>query len=250
MSAQDEIASTQPPGCSVAGGDPCEGCPVRAIGLSSDLSPAEMARVDSIAVHTEFAPGATLIYEGDAADRVYNLTGGAVRVTKLTPDGRRAITGFLYPGDFLGLSYGGRYSYSAEAIDKVSACQFRKAPLERVFQEIPRLEHRLLAMVSDELLSAQDQMVLLARKTPREKLASFLLHTAAKLGRGKGTSPDVLSLAMSRGDIADYLGLTIETVSRTFTALTKDGLIDIPSRRVVALLDREALENLAESEAD
>lgn len=237
--------------CSEPAGDPCEGCPVRRIGLSSDLSQEDMARVDAIALHTEFAEGTTLIYEGDEADRVYNITRGVVRVTKLTPDGRRAITGFLFPGDFLGLSYGGKFSYSAEAINEVAACRFRKEPLVKIFGEIPLLERRLLSMVTDELLSAQNQMVLLARKTPSEKLASFLLQISERLGSNQGTAPDVFDLAMSRADIADYLGLTIETVSRTFTSLlTKNGLIELPTRHRVRLTDRAALEKLAEANAD
>lgn len=223
---------------------------MREIGLSSDLTREEMKRVDSIAMHREFLPGKTLIYEGDDADRVYNITQGVVRVTKLTPDGRRAITGFLFPGDFLGLSYGGKFSYSAEAIDNVAVCQFGKAPLEKIFREIPRLERRLLSMVSDELHSAQNQMMLLARKTPKEKLASFLLQLSEQKGRNSTSPPDQLSLAMSRSDIADYLGLTIETVSRTFTRFVKDNLIDLPSRHEVTLTDREALEDLAEANAD
>jgi CRP/FNR family transcriptional regulator len=221
------------------------------MGLSSDLSDDDMAKVDAVALHTEYTTGATLIYEGDTADRVYNITRGVVRVTKLTPDGRRAITGFLFPGDFLGLSYGGKYSYSAEAINEVSACRFGKEPLVKLFEEIPRLERRLLSMVSDELLSAQNQMVLLARKTPKEKLATFLLQISERLSHNQEVAPDEFDLAMSRADIADYLGLTIETVSRTFTTLhTKDGLIELPTRHRVRIADRAALVKLAEANAD
>lgn len=242
--------STTAKSCLEAGGDSCEGCPVREIGLSSDLSSEEMARIDSIAMHRDFSPGNALIYEGDDADQVFNITQGVVRVTKLTPDGRRAITGFLFPGDFLGLSYGGKFSYSAEAIDNVAACQFGKGPLENIFREIPRLERRLLSMVSDELHSAQNQMMLLARKTPKEKLASFLLQMSEQKGRDNGSAPNDLSLVMSRSDIADYLGLTIETVSRTFTRFVKDGLIDLPTRHQVKLTDRKTLEEMAEANAD
>lgn len=224
---------------------------MRQIGLSSDLSEEDMAKVDAIALHTEFAAGSTLIYEADEADRVYNITQGVVRVTKLTPDGRRAITGFLFPGDFLGLSYSGKYSYSAEAINEVAACRFRKEPLAKIFEEIPRLERRLLSMVTDELHSAQNQMVLLARKTPTEKLATFLLQISERLGDDQDGASDLFDLAMSRADIADYLGLTIETVSRTFTSLlTRDGLIELPTRHRVRIIDRPALERLAEANAD
>lgn len=219
---------------------------MRKVGLVSELTDEQMAKVDALANHVEYAPETGLIYEGDEANRVYNITEGVVRVTKLMPDGRRAITGFLYAGDFLGLSYGGRFSYTAEAITPVSVCQFSKVALERVFVEVPELERRLLAMVTSELMSAQDQMMLLARKTPKEKIASFLLSVSAKLARDEDP-PDTIPLAMSRSDIADFLGLTIETVSRTLTALTKDGLIALPSRREVKLLDRETVEGLAEN---
>jgi CRP/FNR family transcriptional regulator len=106
-------------------------------------------------------------------------------------------------------------------------------------------------MVTDELLSAQNQMVLLARKTPKEKLATFLLQISERLGSNQGIASDVFELAMSRADIADYLGLTIETVSRTFTSLVnRDGLIELPTRHKVRLTDRTALEKLAEANAD
>lgn len=223
----------------------CIGCPVREAGIASELSDEELTRIDAIATATHYPTDATLVYEGDEAKRVYNITSGVVRLTKLLPDGRRAITGFLYPGKFLGLSYEGKFSYTAEAITPVEACVFQRSAIEREFRRIPKLEHRLLSMVATELMAAQDQMVLLGRKTPKEKLASFLLHIAEqKLGRQR-SSPLVAEIPMGRADIADYLGLTIETVSRTLTKFVEQGLIEMRTRREIVLIDQSALRDAA-----
>src|SRR3546814_7558200 len=120
--------------------------------------------------------GSSIADEGDAADHVYNATGGAVRLNNLLSDGRRAVTGFLFAGDFLGLTARDTYACSAEALTPVRLCRFPRRKLEQLFVELPNLELRLLVIASSELAAAQDQMVLLGRKLAREKVASFLLQ--------------------------------------------------------------------------
>ncbi len=226
----------------------CQDCGVRHVSLCGALDCMELAEMDRIAIHTRSIDGSTIVYEGDESAQVYNLTEGTVRLTRLLPDGRRSITGFLFPGDFLGLSCGGKYVYSAEAINPVSACQFRKRDLDTLFERFPKLEGRLLNMVTTELAAAQDQMLLLSRKTPKEKIASFLLWLGTKLDRldPAMSQKDQLDLPMTRTDIADYLGLTIETVSRTLASLVRDGIIALPSRRQIHILDNEQLIEIAE----
>lgn len=223
----------------------CEHCDVRHLTLCSPLDGGEMERLTAILKIMDFAAGAAITEEGEAADHVFNVTGGAVRLYKLLADGRRAVTGFLFPGDFLGLTARDTYTCSAEALTPVRLCRFPRRKLEGLFSEMPKLERRLLAMASSELAAAQDQMVLLGRKTASEKIASFLLQLSRRQ-EARHMPPDPVTLPMGRADIADYLGLTTETVSRTFTQFKTTGLISLQPQGRVALRNRPALEECAE----
>ena len=163
---------------------------------------------------------------------------------KLLPDGRRQITGFAGVGHFLGLAVSDTYAFSAEAIDTVRYCRFSRPRLRVLLDDFPAMEKRLLEIASTELVAAQDQMLLLGRKTARERLASFLLRQSRQ-GALCQNARTRFALPMSRGDIADYLGLTIETVSRTITKLRSEGFIDVPSSTEIAIKAPAALENLA-----
>ena len=186
-----------------------------------------------------------IIDEGEPADYLFNLTEGAVKLYKLLPDGRRQITGFLFEGDFLGIAMNERYAYSAEAVGQVSLCRFPRRKLEGLLDAFPKLEKRLLGMASNELVQAQDQILLLGRKTAQEKIVSFLLNLSDRaVKRGASASP--IALPMGRADIADYLGLTTETVSRTITNLKRDGQIRLLQGGKVELPDRATLQELAE----
>jgi CRP/FNR family transcriptional regulator len=183
--------------------------------------------------------------EADPAEYVYNVTAGAVKVYKLLGDGRRQITGFLFAGDFLGLIHNEAYVYSAEALAPTTLCRFPRRKLEALLDEMPHLEQRLLAMASHELAAAQDQMVLLGRKSARERVVSFMLMLSNSAVR-HGRPGDPVSLPMSRSDIADYLGLTIETISRTLTQLRKQRLIELLDEKQVRLSKRSELQEIAE----
>jgi CRP/FNR family transcriptional regulator len=178
--------------------------------------------------------------EADPADHVYSVTAGVVKIYKLLPDGRRQITGFLFPGDFLGLTHNESYAYCAEALVETKLCRFSRRRLEELMSEIPHLEARLLGMASHELAAAQNQMILLGRKSARERVVSFLLAMSERAARG-GQPANPVTLAMTRGDIADYLGLTLETVSRILSRLKSDRLIEPLGEKQVRLADIPAL---------
>ncbi|MBN8897381.1 MAG: helix-turn-helix domain-containing protein [Rhodospirillales bacterium] len=203
-----------------------------------------MARLATTAVVVEAAPGTTFINEGDAAGCFFNITRGTAKLFKLLPDGRRQITGFVGVGHFLGLAVSDTYAFSAEAIDHVRFCRFSRTRLRALLDEYPLMEKRLLEVASNELVAAQEQMLLLGRKTARERLASFLA-SQSRLGVSCQHPRQRFALPMTRGDIADYLGLTIETVSRTLTKLRSEGLIEIPSTTEVVIRAPAALERLA-----
>jgi len=189
--------------------------------------------------------GDPLFDEGEPAQNVFNVTGGCIKVYKLLPDGRRQIIGFLFPGDFLGLAITDEYAYSAEAVSASSVCRLPRRELDVLLDRFPKLEKQLLNVASNELAIAQDQMLLLGRKTAKEKVASMLLMVS-KRARDRGQTENPIYMPMTRSDIGDYLGLTTETVSRTFTQLKGDGLIAIERGNRIALIDVEAMEEIAE----
>lgn len=193
------------------------------------------------------APGETLFAEGDEADSVYEVVSGMLRLYKLLPDGRRLITGFLSAGHLLGLAPEGICVYTAEAITEVTLCRYKRSAFERLIDEVPGFAKRLLAVTSHELCVAQNQMLLLGRKAATEKVASFLLLMA---GQQSGNDADAVDVPMTRSDIADYLGLTIETVSRTLTKLKQDGLIALPSPTRIEIHDFDRLQELAAGEGE
>jgi CRP/FNR family transcriptional regulator len=208
------------------------------------MEESELSALSSIKSVMEFEPNALLFQEGDSADYVFNVTSGVVRVYKLLADGRRQITGFLFPGDFLGIANNDEYAYSAEAVTHTSTCRFRRKKLEALLIQFPKLEHRLLSIASHELAAAQEQMMLLGRKSAREKVASFLIMISDRATRfDLPASP--ISLPMVRADIGDYLGLTLETVSRTMSRLKREGIIGDGPADSVELIDRERLEDLS-----
>ena len=193
------------------------------------------------------APGEILFGEGDELTSVYEIVRGMLRLVKLLPDGRRQITGFLSAGHLLGLAPEGVSVYTAEAVTEVTLCRYGRAAFERLIDEVPGFAKRLLAATSHELRVAQEQMLLLGRKTATEKVASFLLLIANEQA---GNDVQEMDLPMTRCDIADYLGLTIETVSRTLTKLKQDGLIALPSPTRIEFRDRDQLKELAAGDLD
>jgi CRP/FNR family transcriptional regulator len=222
----------------------CESCGARALSICSAMQAEDLGRLAATRTHQSVAAGETFLNESEMATHFFNIVEGAVKVFKLMPDGRRQITGFLFAGDLLGLAFNDSYTYSAEAITPVKICRFPRRQLERLLDEFPKMEKRLLAMASNELAAAQEQMMLLGRKTAHERIASFLLSLARRerrFGRTGATVP----LPMTRTDIADFLGLTTETASRVFTSLRKQGYIEIETAGSVRLTDRDTLEELA-----
>jgi CRP/FNR family transcriptional regulator len=222
----------------------CAHCDARSHSVCNAVPDADIARLAAIATVTHADPGTTFIQEGDPATHFFNISAGTVRMYKLLPDGRRQITGFAGVGHFLGLAVSNTYAFSAEAIGDVRFCKFSRARMRMLLDDFPAMEKRLLEIASTELVAAQDQMLLLGRKTARERLASFLMLQSRQGTMCMG-SRSRFALPMSRGDIADYLGLTIETVSRTLTKLRSDGFIEIPSTTEIAIRAPAALENLA-----
>jgi CRP/FNR family transcriptional regulator len=240
-----QVGSFRPNGADPrAATQPCASCEARGFSVCNAIEDHDLARLATLAQVIEVPAGRCFIDEGEPAGAFFNITAGTAKLFKLLPDGRRQITGFARAGHFLGLAVSSTYAFSAEAIEPVRYCRFARAKLKLLLTDFPAMEQRLLEVAANELVAAQEQMLLLGRKTARERLASFLLmHSLQTLPCHP--PQDVLALPMTRSDIADYLGLSIETVSRTLTRLRADRLIDLPSISRVVIRDRAALENLA-----
>jgi CRP/FNR family transcriptional regulator len=179
-----------------------------------------------------------LFNRGDAAQHVYRILSGVVRIYTLMSDGRRHVTDFLVAGDVLGFELGDLHRVSAEAVVDCVVRRYPRSQVERAANDRPEFARRLLALAWSRLAAAEAQLISLGRKTAEERLASFLLAQAARtLCPGRP-----IALPMSRSDIADHLGLTIETVSRQFSRLRKDGVIDLPDAHSFRVVTPAALE--------
>ena len=209
--------------------------PAAAKPAETDIGP-----LAAIATAVSFEPGAPILREGDPADHLFRIASGVVKVYRTLPDGRCQITGFLFAGDFLGMVPEDVYLSGAVAIGPVTVSRFPRKQVEQLVAVSPLVARLLLRRACSELIAAQDQMLLLGRKSATEKVASFLVMIAR---RGLG---DVLDLPVTRADMADYLGLTIETVSRTLTSLREDGVIGV-KRAHISIVRRAALEDLADA---
>ena len=227
---------------------PCASCGARPLGVCADLKGHELQSMACASESVSAQPGQALFHEGDPNPYVFNVVDGALKLFRLLPDLRRQITGFLFQGDFLGLGGRGASSFTAEALTPLNACRFRRGDFDQLLNALPALEHRLVALAGDELMAAQEQIVLLGRKTARERLASFLTRLSERQVQLGGPEGQV-HLPMTRLDIADYLGLTIETVSRVFTQFKTSGLIRLLPGNDVALPDPAALKALGEGAA-
>jgi CRP/FNR family transcriptional regulator len=223
----------------------CARCGARSHSVCDAIPEPELHRLAEASTIGTAAPGVTFITEGDPAGAFFNITGGTVKLYKLLPDGRRQITGFVGPGHFLGLAVSDTYAFSAEAVDAVRYCRFSRSRLRTLLDDFPAMEKRLLQLASNELVAAQEQMLLLGRKNARERLASFLL-AQSRLCAVCGAPRQHFALPMTRGDIADHVGLTIETVSRTLTKLRSEGLIEIPNATDIVILNRPEMQRIAD----
>ncbi len=223
----------------------CEACDARGLSICRVLPHPQLRRLADAAAMSDYAIGETLLFEGDPAAHVFNITEGAVMLSKGLVDGRRQVLGFLFKGDFLGLTLTEAYGFSAQALTPAKACRFPRAPFQRLLRETPRLEEELLARASDELINAQVHLTLLGRKTATERVATFLGFMADRTAT-LGGQPDTAHLPMTRADIADYLGLTTETVSRVMSALSRQGTIGQAGRGLVRILNPQQLQALAE----
>jgi CRP/FNR family transcriptional regulator len=211
---------------------PCQTCEVRDKAVCAALGDDDLRQLSSIASAVKLDARDTVFFEGDDSTYLFNVVTGAIRLSKLLPDGRRQITGFLFEGDFLGLAIADVYAYSAETLTDTTLCRFSRTGLGDMMGRLPKLERELLKLSSNELTQAQDHLMLLGRKTAMERLTTMLLKLAERIGQ-RDNGGWTLKLPMIREDLADYMGLTTETVSRTLTRLRDQDVIETPDLRLI-----------------
>lgn len=194
--------------------------------------------IEMMGAPMSFARNAEIYGEGEPADYLYKVVRGAVRTSKILADGRRQIGAFYVPGDVFGLETADEHTFSGEAIVESKVLVIKRSALVGRAARDNDVARQLWALTGRELARVQDHVLLLI-KTAQERVAGFLLEMADRLPNG-----DAVELSMSRRDIADYLGLTIETVSRTLTGLESAATIALPSSRLVVLRNRAALRQM------
>jgi len=220
---------------------------VRDQSLCGSLTDDELATLNRLGRHRQLARGETLVWAGDEALVCANLLAGVLKLSATTADGREQIVGLLYPADFVGRPFTEAAEHSITALTDAQLCVFPRKPFEAALEHHVRMERLLLRRTLAALDEARARMLMLGRMTAEEKVASFLLDLAGHLGGPQKTGEVIDGLPLTRAQIADVLGLTIETVSRQMTKLKRDGLIGLPSGRLVTIRNRDALRERAEA---
>jgi CRP/FNR family transcriptional regulator len=212
----------------------CRSCEARHRAVCGALSDRELAKLASVSGRRRLEPGETVVCDEDDVLAFATILQGVVKLSKLMSDGRQQIVGLQFAPDFLGRPFDDESHLTAEAATHVQLCTFPKGAFERMMREQPELQHRVLRQTLTQLDQAREWMVTLGRKTAREKVASFLLLVASNTDSAEESESRLFELPLARGDMADYLGLTIETVSRQMTALRRDEVIEMEgTRRIV-----------------
>lgn len=231
----------------------CEDCPIRHRAVCARCETDELERLEEIKYYRSFEAGQTIIWSGDKMDFVGSVVSGIATLTQTMEDGRTQMVGLLLPSDFVGRPGRDGAAYDVVATTDIVMCCFRKRPFEKMMAETPTVANRLLEMTLDELDAAREWMLVLGRKTAREKIASLLSIVArrdASLHAQPATGPMQFNLPLTREAMADYLGLTLETVSRQMSALRRDGVIELEGNRLVIIPDMRRLMDEAADDAD
>lgn len=219
----------------------CSDCPIRHRAVCAECGPDELAVLESIKTYVTIPKGGSIARAGEPLSHLSSVVFGCATVTKTLVDGRRQMVGLMLPSDFIGRPGRSKLTFDIDAASDVTLCRFERKAFENIVHTSPSVAHRLLTMTLDELEVARDWQVLLGRYTARERVAHFLLsllrREAHENSDGQFYGSATLTLPLSREMIADYLGLTIETTSRQFSALRKDGLIETPSSRKIVVPD-------------
>lgn len=213
----------------------CDVCAVRGTSICADLGPREFAHVEKTMARRHVTKNKALMVEGESNESLYIIVEGCFRLSKMLEDGRRQVTGFLFKGDFAGVRSTASSAYTAEALEDSLVCFFPHRFLDEIAVDAPGVKDRLIARGQTEYHKAQDHIVLLGKKTAEERVISFIDMIDRQIGVDAEDGERHVPLPMPRQDIADYLGLRLETLSRTLTALRDAGRLSDVTRHSVTV---------------
>ncbi|MBB1490043.1 Crp/Fnr family transcriptional regulator [Paracoccus sp. MC1854] len=219
---------------------PCEDCPIRYRAVCASCEAPELDRLDATKYYRRYEAGQVVALAGERMDFVGSVVSGVAGLSQTMEDGRTQMVGLLLPSDFLGRPGRETSTYAVTALSDLLLCCFRRKPFEELLRSSPRVAARLLDMTLDDLDAAREWLLLLGRKSAREKIASFLAALArrgAVLRQSRPQGRVEIELPLTRETMADYLGLTIETVSRQISALRRDGVIALEGTRRITVPD-------------
>ncbi len=230
----------------------CEACFIRHRGICGALTVEQLEKLSSIARRRTVPANHYIFRDGDEAISFATIVSGVVKLIKTTAEGERHIIGLVYAPEFLGHTFAEQHRFSAAAATEVDMCTFPRASFNRLLDEFPELERWLFEFTVQELDISRDWTLMLGRKSSYERVASFLL-IIAKRSRNAGCTPMAenyaqFELPLTRSELADYLGLTLETVSRKISGLKRKGLIELRTTREIVVPDIELLASVANLE--
>ena len=223
----------------------CDSCPIKHRAVCAKCEPEELDELDGIKYYRTYEAGQPIVWSGDQMDFVASVVTGVASLSQTMEDGRTQMVGLLLPSDFVGRPGREAAPYDVVAVSEITLCCFRRKPFETMMVRTPHIAQRLLEMTLDELDAAREWMLVLGRKTAREKIASLMAIIArreASLDLTDTQDGMIVELPLTREAMADYLGLTLETVSRQISALKKEGIIELQGKRTVVVPDFDRLQ--------
>lgn len=226
----------------------CQDCPIRHRAVCAKCDTDELAILDTMKSYRQFQAGEQIYWRSEPLQFVASVVTGAASLSKTLEDGRTQMLGLLLPSDFMGRPGRAEIEFDVTATTDVTLCCFDRTPFERLVRDTPHIAQRLLELALDELDAAREWMLLLGRKTAREKIATFIEMLARRANIDNQRTDEPFALHLTRDQIANYLGLTLETVSRHFSALKKEGLIGFSDRRHLEVLDLAGLQEATGSD--
>ena len=227
----------------------CGSCPIRHRAICARCDDAELDRLDKTKSYMSFEAGQPIIWRGDDLTHVSSVVSGIASLSRTLEDGRTQMVGLLLPSDFIGRPGRETVDFDVTAVTDVTLCRFERKPFERLVDEMPHISQRVMEMALDELNAAREWMVLLGRKTAREKIATFIEMIVRRDTVPLHANIDHV-LPLTREEIANFLGLTLETVSRQLSIMRKEGVIAFKDRRSFKIVDLEALHQASGDDAD
>jgi CRP/FNR family transcriptional regulator len=228
----------------------CSNCPIRHRAVCSRCDEDELTLLENMKSYKSFEVGEVILWRGEPLEYVASIVEGVASLSKTLEDGRTQMVGLMLPSDFIGRPGRTKVEFDVTATTPVTLCRFERKQFERLVLETPHIAQRLMEIALDELDAARDWMVLLGRKTAREKIATFIEMLARRSLVGIPENNVSIELPMTRDQIANYLGLTLETVSRQFNALKKEGVIALSGRKSISVVDLSSLHCATGDDAD